>query len=262
MIPEVFLREWREHTPWQTDRMVEQDFIICRSLVAIYSHPYLANRLAFRGGTALHKLHLMPARRYSEDIDLVQVEPGPIGPVFDALRECLGSFLGKPQRKQGPGVVTLTYRIPGESPSAPVQRLKVEINSREHFTVLEPDRRPFAVASRWFSGECTIRTYQLEELLGTKLRALYQRRKGRDLFDLWLALRDGRAQPGLIVKCFNEYMDFLQLRVSGVEFQKNMEAKLQHPDFLHDMDDLLRPGEAFDIHAANVLVEKEILSLL
>jgi hypothetical protein len=90
MIPDAFLREWREHTPWSSVRMVEQDLIICRSLVAIYSHPHLAKSLAFRGGTALHKLYLAPARRYSEDIDLVQVEPGPIGPVFDALRNCLG----------------------------------------------------------------------------------------------------------------------------------------------------------------------------
>ena len=35
----------------------------------------------------------------------------------------------------------------------------------------------------WFSGRCELTTYALEELLGTKLRALYQRAKGRDLFD-------------------------------------------------------------------------------
>ena len=42
-----------------------------------------------------------------------------------------------------------------------------------------------AVDSEWFSGSGTIITYRLEELMATKLRALYQRRKGRDLFDLW-----------------------------------------------------------------------------
>ena len=262
MIPEAFLREWREHTPWSSDRMVEQDLIICRSLVAIYSHPELAQRLAFRGGTALHKLFLAPARRYSEDIDLVQVEPGPIGPVFDALRDCLGSFLGKPQRKQGPGVVTLNYRIPGARPSDPALRLKVEINSREHFTVLGPDHRTFSVASRWFAGTGTIQTYKVEELLGTKLRALYQRRKGRDLFDLWLTLTSVDVERRLIVECFKRYMDSMNLRVSGPEFRLNMRDKVIHPDFVHDMDNLLRPGEKFDIQEAHALVDREIIELL
>ncbi|MGH2469017.1 MAG: nucleotidyl transferase AbiEii/AbiGii toxin family protein [Chloroflexota bacterium] len=40
--------------------------------------------------------------------------------------------------------------------------------------------------SPWFTGSADVPTFALEELLGTKLRALYQRRKGRDLFDLVL----------------------------------------------------------------------------
>ncbi len=73
VIPENYLREWKEHAPWKTDSMVEQDLIICRSLVMLFANPVLAQHLAFRGGTALHKLHLAPASRYSEDIDLVQI---------------------------------------------------------------------------------------------------------------------------------------------------------------------------------------------
>ena len=78
---------------------LEQDLIISRALVEIFNHPLLAESLAFRGGTALFKLHLAPMR-YSEDIDLVQVHPAPIGPVMDALQEKLNSWLGKPRRKQ------------------------------------------------------------------------------------------------------------------------------------------------------------------
>ena len=97
-------------TPWRADAKVEQDLIISRGIVEIFSHPLLAGHLAFRGGTALHKIFLLPSARYSEDIDLVQVAGGPIGPIFDALRDKLSSWLGKPQRKQGPGVVNLTYK--------------------------------------------------------------------------------------------------------------------------------------------------------
>ncbi|MFX8254406.1 nucleotidyl transferase AbiEii/AbiGii toxin family protein, partial [Acinetobacter baumannii] len=74
-------------------------------------------------------------------------------------------------------------------------RLKVEINTREHFTHHGLQRVPFAVNSRWFEGSCDINTYDLDELLGTKLRALYQRRKGRDLFDIATALSEENAKP-------------------------------------------------------------------
>ena len=59
--------------------MVEQDLVISRALVEMYSVPELADLLAFRGGTALYELHLRPPARYSEDIDLVQFQPEPIG---------------------------------------------------------------------------------------------------------------------------------------------------------------------------------------
>lgn len=262
MIPQNYLREWAAHAPWKSESMVEQDLVISRSLVMLFSNATLAQCLAFRGGTALHKLHLAPASRYSEDIDLVQREAGPIGPVFDALRVALDPLLGKPQRKQGPGVITLTYRVAGTSALSPVLRMKVEINSREHFTVLGPESRPFRVSSRWFEGDCAVATYRLEELLGTKLRALYQRRKGRDLFDLWMGLTVGKAEPSLIVQCFRQYMQATGAEVSEREYRRNMEAKMQHPDFIHDTDDLLRPEISFDIARAYAVLDREVLPLL
>ncbi len=55
---------------------MEQDLVISRALVELFSRKTIAENLAFRGGTALHKLHLAPAMRYSEDIDLVQMRDG------------------------------------------------------------------------------------------------------------------------------------------------------------------------------------------
>lgn len=76
MIPKDFITEWRAHAPWVADRQVEQDLVISRALVELFSRPTIASALAFRGGTALYKLHLRPAARYSEDIDLVQTQEG------------------------------------------------------------------------------------------------------------------------------------------------------------------------------------------
>ena len=84
MIPRDYITEWRANAPWVQDFQVEQDLVICRALVNIFRHPLLRDTLAFRGGTALYKLYLKPAARYSEDIDLVQMKAGLAGDMMSA----------------------------------------------------------------------------------------------------------------------------------------------------------------------------------
>src|SRR5260370_32123077 len=195
LIAKDFITEWREYAPWVTDAQVEQDLVISRAIIEIFRNENLARHLAFRGGTALFKLHLRPAARYSEDIDLVQIAPSPIGEVFDSLRSVLDPWLGEPRRQIKEGSVNLVYRFTSEDEPSKAMRLKIEINSREHFAELGHVRVPFEMKSRCWNSTANVTTFALEELLGTKLRALYQRRKSRDLFDLWYGLTRGGASP-------------------------------------------------------------------
>src|ERR1700710_2127049 len=103
MIPRDFITSWRAEGPWGQDIQVEQDLIICRALVELFSNPVLAQSLAFRGGTALYKLYIKPPARYSEDIDLVQMRPEPAGAVMESLRSVLDPWLGAPRWKQQKG---------------------------------------------------------------------------------------------------------------------------------------------------------------
>lgn len=179
MIPRRFIEEWKQFSPWPENSQLEQDLIIERSLIELFSDELIRKSLAFRGGTALHKLYLKPQSRYSEDIDLVQIENGPISPVLKRIREKL-SFLGtKRTVKQHIHNNTILYRFETEIQPVINMRLKIEINTREHFNVFGLKELPFEMENSWFSGNCEIISYSLEELLGTKLRALYQRRKGR-----------------------------------------------------------------------------------
>ena len=68
-------------------------------------------------------------------------------------------------------------------------RLKIEINTREIEAYDPPITIPYEVENPWFSGGTEIPTFSREEMLATKLRALLQRNKGRDLFDLDHGLR-------------------------------------------------------------------------
>ena len=141
-------------------------------------------------------------------------------------------------------------------------RLKVEINTREHFSVLGTHRLRFAVDSPWFSGSAAIPTYRIEELLGTKLRALYQRRKGRDLYDLWLALTSLALDDGKVLECFERYLEEGKTRISRAEFEANLTAKLQTPAFHGDIAPLLRTGARYDVAAAAALVRERLISKL
>jgi len=262
MIPRDYITEWRAEAPWIDDAQVEQDLVISKALVDIFSHPVLCDALAFRGGTALYKLHLKPPARYSEDIDLVQVDAGPAGELMDAIRDVLNPWLGDPRWKQSEGRVTFTYRFDSEDrPPLPL-KLKVEMNTREHFAVDGLTKIPFEIESRWFSGACGINSYHLNELLGTKLRALYQRRKGRDLFDLAVALEHPVADANRIIEVFSRYMDHGGHAVTRQQFLENLAAKLEDKAFTADIGPLLATGYSWDINAAATLVRAELIERL
>jgi hypothetical protein len=139
----------------------------------------------------------------------------------------------------------------------------VEINTREHFTVLGVRETPFRVDSPWYGGEARILTYELEELLGTKLRALFQRKKGRDLFDLSEALASfASLDAGKVVACFSRYLENDGRRVTRTEFEENLAEKIEDEVFLADAPPLLALGAMFDPRAAFQRVRDAFISRL
>ena len=70
MIRQIHLTAWQACAPWPKRSQIEQDLRLSRGVAAIFTDPVLREHLAMRGGTVLHKAHLAPAARYSEDIDL------------------------------------------------------------------------------------------------------------------------------------------------------------------------------------------------
>jgi predicted nucleotidyltransferase component of viral defense system len=261
MIPELAITQWRGVVPWSDVEQVEQDLIICRTLVAIFSDGFLAERLAFRGGTALHKLYLSPQSRYSEDIDLVQINSEPIKPTIDRLREVL-SFLGEPKVKQKRSNNTLIFCLESSVPPVLPIKLKVEINCREHFNILGLERVNFSMQNLWFSGSCKIGVYKLDELIGTKVRALYERRKGRDLYDLYKALQNPELNPDNVISCFKKYMKWEGKNPTYKLYVSNMEDKMKKGEFLGDTKTLLRPDEVYDAQEAYRIVKEKIIDRL
>jgi len=260
VIPQAYIMQWRSVAPWISDLQVEQDLILSRAIVSIFTDNTLAEQLAMRGGTVLNKVHFAGGSRYSEDIDLVQTAAIDIGPTIANLRNAL-SWLGPARYESTTQSAKLTFRTASEIDATPI-RLKIEINTREHFNVLGPQSSPFEVVNPWFSGNCTVNTYQLDELLGTKLRALFQRRKGRDLFDLWFAIQEGSCNPARVVTCFNEYVKRSRVSISRSEFDLNLAAKETDRNFLNDIRPLLRDGIDYNPEEGFRIVRSTLIDLL
>ena len=246
MIPQDYITAWSRVAPWASQRQVEQDLIISRALVAIFSDPFLRGELRFRGGTALNKLHFPAPLRYSEDIDLVRTTAGPISPLLDHLHDVLDPWLGKPRFEQSPVAPKLKYTVEAEDRDSPSPiRRKIEINTREREAYDPPIEIPFGVENPWFTGEAAIPTFSREEMLATKLRALLQRNKGRDLFDLDHALTVfEELNTARIVECFVLYLEKSEVKISRAEAQQRMFQKLVNPTFFTDMRPLLQTDRA------------------
>ncbi len=253
MIPAMHITAWANVAPWAELGQIEQDLIISRAIVEIFSDEFLRNELRFRGGTALNKLHFPEPLRYSEDIDLVRTTHGPIGPIIDRLREVL-HWLGDAAFTQSVVAPKLIYQIEPEHGGPPL-RLKVEINTRETNAFDGPHEIGHAVDNPWFSGEVAIPTFTPEEMLATKLRALLQRDKGRDLFDLSHAMSVfSGVNPGRLIALFLDYLMQGGIAISRAQAEERMWAKLESPGFLYDIRPLLSADAADELTDDAVMI--------
>jgi len=113
------------------------------------------------------------------------------------------------------------------------------------------------VESSWWSGRADILTFEPEELLATKLRALYQRSKGRDLFDLWLGLTVLGVNPERFVGGLQHYMRGAAF--SFPELRNNLTLKLADASFRRDLDALVAGMPAgYDPDTAGNVVVREL----
>lgn len=220
----------------------------------------IREELVFRGGTALNKLFLKPPARYSEDIDLVQKNIDSIGQIIDAIREILRPWLGKLKWKITRRSAKLTYVY--ETINRSLAKLKIEINITEHFQVLPLRTEEFNVQSDWWNGNSKIITYEIDELMATKLRALYQRRKGRDLFDLWYVTKNKLINLDRVFEIFAKYCANEGLHLAKGEFLDNLKLKRDQQDFRSDMQILLPAGLKWDFDEAYQFVVDNVINRL
>jgi predicted nucleotidyltransferase component of viral defense system len=263
--------------PWPSQVQVEQDLLLCRAMAALFDDAFLQSQIAMRGGTLLHKVHLAPPSRYSEDIDLVVVGDRPEGHVRKALHRVLSDVLGTPKQSvwgdlklairntvKPSRVLRVTYAIPSLMEPGATLKIVVEANVTERTPHLPVIKIPFEFPF----GDSTVSTqvngYDIHEMLGTKLRALFQRRRGRDLFDLYWALTLAKpaVDPAQVIESFQHYLKLEDSVARRPDFVALLDAHLADRGFCSDMNHLLRAGITYDPQRAGDYLKTKLLSLL
>lgn len=258
MIPAIAIADWGNTVPWPSADQLEQDLTLARMIVEIANDPYLGDELVFRGGTCLHKLHLNPGLRYSEDLDYVRRTAGSIGELLAALRN-VGERLQMNVAVDVSKYPKVKFRSPFESGNG-TMRIKIEVNTYERSPSQPLTRVPFSVHSPWFDGAADVQTFHPAELVSTKLRALYQRSKGRDLFDLWLALTRLAIPPDDILASFAPYRPE---KYNGTLAIANLQLKVHDRAFRQDLNTLVGQWPSdYNIDDAAELIIQQLLSRL
>lgn len=263
MIPPAYITEWSALAPWPDPSQIEQDLILSRLIVEIANHEVLGPELAFRGGTCLHKLHLPAPLRYSEDLDYVRQTHSGIKAHVAGLQD-VANAVGLREhavQRSGDRVRVFFEADPTHAVAGTTIRIKIEIDVRETASLLSRHQIRYVVRSRWWSGESKVSTFQIEELIGTKLRALYQRSKGRDLFDIWYVLDVLDVDDEKVIDCLNHYMG--TAAPSYPQLAQNLSAKLERTAFANDLRQLVAtaPG-GYETAAAGDLVMERLGSRL
>ena len=118
---------------------------------------------------------------------------------------------------------------------------------------------PFSFESDWWSGSTEITTYCIEEIMATKMRAVYQRRKGRDLFDAWYVFSKGLADIKDVAPIFHAYNEYNETKITKKMFAQNMNEKKSNADFRQDITALLPLDTDYDFDTAFDFFMREII---
>jgi predicted nucleotidyltransferase component of viral defense system len=195
VIPRAALQE-RAQEWGLTEEVVEKDYVLGWLLWGIGSQSALRDHWIFKGGTCLKKC-FVETYRFSEDLDFTVLDDGPLAPedllpvlteMLDRVEQETGIALSsrqpvirlRPDGRSAEG--RIYYRGPRETPGE--ARVKLDLTYDE--TIVETTvRREIAHAyDEALPGDGAVQCYAFAEVFAEKLRALGQRTRPRDLYDV------------------------------------------------------------------------------
>jgi predicted nucleotidyltransferase component of viral defense system len=256
------VKVWADEQSLPDLLFAELDYRLVKTLEALYSDEFLSERLCLKGGTAINKLYLAKTSRLSVDLDFNHL--GSKEEVLKErrfIRELIVELLKKQdnsydvhyEHPYGLTRIKVRYKTVG----GPVQNFKIEISHVERFPIISPVKKQVKTPD----GSADVVTYTLEELTSTKLRALLERFKGRDVYDLYF-ISQLKPDPTIIRKMFLYYF-YRSCKVYNPEVHyKNLVKRYESGNFTDDVTAFVRPTVAFDLTKAakNVISQYSFLN--
>ena len=196
--------------------VVEKDYVIGWILAGINAHPALSEAWVFKGGTCLKKCYF-ETYRFSENLDFTLRDESHLDEAF--LRSALGevvawvteqSGLTMPAEELGFDLYSnprgrlscqgkIGYRGPVSPTSGGWPKIKLDLTADEKLVLPSVRREVFHPYSDRPEGGLWVNSYAYEEAFGEKLRALGERTRPRDLYDVVNIYRHGDSRPSASV---------------------------------------------------------------
>jgi predicted nucleotidyltransferase component of viral defense system len=229
--------------------LAELDYRLVKILDAVYHDDFLAKRLYMKGGTAINKLYLKETSRLSVDLDFNH-----IGPKEEVLKErhAIREHICKILEKHDEECIThykhryeqTTIKARYKTLMGPTRSLKIEISHVERFPILPPVQKQVKTPE----GNSEVTTYTLEELTSTKLRALMERSKGRDVYDLYF-ISQLKPDPAITRKMFLYYF-YRSRKVFNPKIHYQNLTERYEKTYVDDVSAFVRSTVKFDLGKA------------
>ncbi|HEV7807848.1 MAG TPA: nucleotidyl transferase AbiEii/AbiGii toxin family protein [Solirubrobacteraceae bacterium] len=214
-----------------TEEVVEKDYVLGWLLAGIGAHPVLGSTWVFKGGTCLKKCYI-ETYRFSEDLDFTVLEGGPLAPedlvpvlleVLDAVEQASGLQLSDraPVVRLRPGGRSAEGRIYYRGPRGAPGEARVKFDLTYDELVVEPTvaRLVTHAYEDDLPAPATVRCYAFAEVFAEKLRALGQRTRPRDLYDVVNLFRraDVHGDRGLVLTILERKCEYKGIPVPTLE---------------------------------------------
>ncbi len=219
--------------------VIEKDYVLAWVLAGIFNHPEIGSSWVFKGGTCLKKCYF-ETYRFSEDLDFTLSEPNHLDQeflvncfkdisewVYDAAGiEFPKDLIRFDVYKNKRGGKSAQGRIGYSGPMRPrgdLPRIKLDLTTDE-VLVLDPVAREVHHPYSDLPDEgIQIRCYCFEEVFAEKIRALAERERPRDLYDVIHLYRHDGLKPDqtLILRALEKKCEFKEMPVPKMETFRN-----------------------------------------
>lgn len=260
MISQEGLDHWNNVVAWDTNIEVEQDLILACFIVEAANDPLLGQAVVLKGGTCLNKIWLDHPWRYSEDLDYQLVQDSDIKEITKTFQG-IGERFGFLRINHDSNIWLSHVFMVDQSLEGDRLRVKVDIQKESLHPEASVSQEEFQVDNPWFQGKASVLSISPQEIIASKVVAIYQRRQPRDLFDIWAALRTELVAKEDIDVAFERYRPPKPEHWTSRQAARSLIERINEQEYISNLKYLARHAPIKYDLAQNIHTAIEVIDL-